>query len=89
MGKKPIGFINPTIYKFPGIFNDITEGGNQGCGTAGFQAVKGWDPVTGLGELLCGAGVLRRFTDDLQGRLIFRGCWRLGWLCLDEEDDDV
>ena len=22
---------------------------NQGCGTAGFSAVEGWDPVTGLG----------------------------------------
>lgn len=24
-------------------------GGNQGCGTAGYTAVPGWDPVTGLG----------------------------------------
>ncbi|KDQ18021.1 hypothetical protein BOTBODRAFT_104857, partial [Botryobasidium botryosum FD-172 SS1] len=29
--------------------NDITMGGNQGCGTPGFTAVPGWDPVTGLG----------------------------------------
>ncbi|KIJ66022.1 hypothetical protein HYDPIDRAFT_174767 [Hydnomerulius pinastri MD-312] len=51
VGKKPIGFINPTIYSsdFAGAFNDITMGGNQGCGTAGFTAVPGWDPVTGLG----------------------------------------
>lgn len=51
VGKKPIGFINPTIYseKFIGAFNDITHGGNQGCGTPGFTAVPGWDPVTGLG----------------------------------------
>jgi len=50
-GKSPIGFINPTIYsdEFKHAFNDITSGGNQGCGTAGFTAVKGWDPVTGLG----------------------------------------
>ncbi len=48
-GKSPIGFINPVLYANPGMFNDITEGGNQGCGTPGFSAVSGWDPVTGLG----------------------------------------
>lgn len=48
-GKGPVGFINPTIYANPTIFNDITSGGNQGCGTPGFTAVAGWDPVTGLG----------------------------------------
>jgi tripeptidyl-peptidase-1 len=48
-GKGPIGFINPTLYDHPDILNDITMGGNQGCGTPGFQAVPGWDPVTGLG----------------------------------------
>jgi tripeptidyl-peptidase-1 len=48
-GKGPIGFINPVIYANPSMFNDITEGGNMGCGTPGFQAVSGWDPVTGLG----------------------------------------
>ncbi|KAI0341890.1 subtilisin-like protein [Trametopsis cervina] len=51
IGKKPIGFINPTIYsdRFRSAFNDITNGTNPGCGTNGFSAVKGWDPVTGLG----------------------------------------
>ncbi|KAI0093139.1 subtilisin-like protein [Irpex rosettiformis] len=51
IGKKPIGFINPTIYteNFKSAFNDITNGTNPGCGTQGFSAVKGWDPVTGLG----------------------------------------
>ncbi|MCJ1312860.1 hypothetical protein MMC25_006536 [Agyrium rufum] len=49
IGKSSVGFINPTIYKYPQLFNDITAGGNQGCGTAGFTAVPGWDPVTGLG----------------------------------------
>jgi len=50
-GKKPIGFINPTIYspKFNGAFHDITSGSNPGCGTQGFKATSGWDPVTGLG----------------------------------------
>ncbi|KAJ7505931.1 subtilisin-like protein [Mycena galericulata] len=53
LGKKPVGFINPAIYseafKLAGAFNDITIGGNQGCGTPGFTATTGWDPVTGVG----------------------------------------
>jgi tripeptidyl-peptidase-1 len=48
-GKSPVGFINPTLYANPGALNDITLGDNQGCGTQGFRAVKGWDPLTGLG----------------------------------------
>ncbi|KAH7883232.1 peptidase S8/S53 domain-containing protein [Phlebopus sp. FC_14] len=50
-GKSTIGFINPTIYSssFSGLFNDITTGDNPGCGTNGFNATVGWDPVTGLG----------------------------------------
>lgn len=34
---------------FMKLFNDITMGGNKGCGTPGFTAVPGWDPVTGVG----------------------------------------
>ncbi|KAL5531108.1 hypothetical protein ACEPAG_3984 [Sanghuangporus baumii] len=51
VGKGPVGFINPAIYTAPFrlAFNDITSGGNQGCGTPGFTATTGWDPVTGLG----------------------------------------
>ncbi|KAH8081328.1 peptidase S8/S53 domain-containing protein [Cristinia sonorae] len=51
IGKRPIGFINPTIYsaKFAGAWNDVTSGTNPGCGTPGFAATPGWDPVTGLG----------------------------------------
>jgi tripeptidyl-peptidase I len=49
MGKKTIGFMNPVLYKNPQILNDITNGTNVGCGVTGFTAVKGWDPVTGLG----------------------------------------
>ena len=30
-------------------FNDIVSGSNPGCGTSGFAATPGWDPVTGLG----------------------------------------
>ncbi|KAK2757453.1 protease s8 tripeptidyl peptidase [Colletotrichum kahawae] len=48
-GKAPVGFINPTLYANPHIFNDITSGNNEGCNTKGFSAVPGWDPVTGLG----------------------------------------
>lgn len=48
-GKKPVGFLNPTIYKHPEMFNDITIGANPGCGTKGFSASPGWDPVTGMG----------------------------------------
>ena len=49
IGKGSIGFINPTLYQYPSDWNDITEGGNQGCGTPGFESAKDWDPVTGLG----------------------------------------
>ena len=48
--KKPtVGFVNPTLYAHPEAFHDITVGNNSGCGTPGFYAAKGWDPVTGLG----------------------------------------
>ncbi|MCJ1300601.1 hypothetical protein MMC08_003398 [Hypocenomyce scalaris] len=49
LGKSSVGFLNPTLYANPGALNDITQGGNQGCGTPGFMATTGWDPVTGLG----------------------------------------
>ena len=48
-GKGPLGFLNPTLYANPDAFHDITIGGNPGCGTPGFNATPGWDPVTGLG----------------------------------------
>lgn len=49
-GKAPLGFLNPWLYKtgLQGL-NDIAMGSNPGCNTRGFSAVKGWDPVTGLG----------------------------------------
>ncbi|TVY14727.1 Aorsin [Lachnellula arida] len=49
IGKGPVGFINPALYKNPSVLNDITNGSNPNCGSQGFQASKGWDPVTGLG----------------------------------------
>ncbi|KAJ7689610.1 family S53 protease [Mycena rosella] len=48
-GKPVLGFLNPWLYANPGAFNDITSGNNPGCGTEGFSAANGWDPVTGLG----------------------------------------
>ena len=49
VGKKVVGFVNPLLYANPDMFNDIKLGDNPGCGTNGFSAVEGWDPVTGLG----------------------------------------
>jgi len=49
IGKKTVGFVNPTLYAHPEVLHDITNGTNPGCGTSGFSAAKGWDPVTGLG----------------------------------------
>lgn len=47
--KTTIGFVNPALYAHPEVLHDITVGNNSGCGTTGFAASKGWDPVTGLG----------------------------------------
>ena len=49
-GKPPLGFLNPLMYMHPDAFLPITEGTNPGCGTDGFYAAKGWDPLTGLGS---------------------------------------
>ena len=48
-GLPPLGFLNPLIYAHPGLFNDVAAGDNPGCGTRGFSARAGWDPVTGVG----------------------------------------
>jgi tripeptidyl-peptidase-1 len=49
-GKPVLGFLNPWLYANPAMLNDIGTGNNLGCGTNGFPAVSGWDPVTGLGS---------------------------------------
>jgi len=59
--KKPLGFLNPLLYKayaaYPAAFHDITFGDNKctenGCSSdcQGFVCAAGWDPVTGLGSL--------------------------------------
>ena len=63
LGKKPLGFLNPALYKLSDNFiNDITSGSNKCapgptsksasvCCAQGFEATKGWDPVTGLGSI--------------------------------------
>jgi tripeptidyl-peptidase-1 len=43
-------YLNILFYQNPTIFTDITSGNNPGCGTKGFYAAKGWDPITGLGS---------------------------------------
>lgn len=48
-GKSTLGFLNPFLYASAKSFNDIVAGNNPGCGTKGFSASAGWDPVTGLG----------------------------------------
>ncbi|KAK8009688.1 Aldo/keto reductase [Apiospora arundinis] len=48
-GKGPVGFLNPALYAHADVMNDVTRGDNPGCGTRGFAAAPGWDPVTGLG----------------------------------------
>ncbi|GAO18517.1 uncharacterized protein UV8b_06627 [Ustilaginoidea virens] len=50
-GKRPIGFLNQILYRHPEVFTDIVQGHNPGCHTPGFQAAKGWDPVSGLGSV--------------------------------------
>jgi tripeptidyl-peptidase I len=49
-GKKPLGFLNPWLYKKGyQAFTDVTSGSTLGCNVTGFPAVKGWDAVTGFG----------------------------------------
>ncbi|KIK68221.1 hypothetical protein GYMLUDRAFT_154174 [Collybiopsis luxurians FD-317 M1] len=49
-GRSSLGFLNPWIYAHPEAFHDIKSGSNPGCGTKGFPALEGWDPVTGVGS---------------------------------------
>ncbi len=59
MAGKPIGFLNPLLYKLAATsayatdFHDITVGNNsitaEGVSVTGYTCAVGWDPVTGLG----------------------------------------
>ena len=52
MGKGPVGFVNPVLYKHPEVFGDVLEGCSAGCGEEkGFRTVEGWDAAMGLGGL--------------------------------------
>ncbi|TKA67355.1 hypothetical protein B0A55_09687 [Friedmanniomyces simplex] len=45
IGKGPVGFINPVLYKHAAdVLTDVRNGSIPGCGSAGF-----WDPATGMG----------------------------------------
>jgi len=56
-GKKPLGLVAPHLYALaasnPAAFHDIVTGNNKCtescCAKDGYEAAKGWDPVTGLG----------------------------------------
>ncbi|KAJ5565531.1 hypothetical protein N7535_007169 [Penicillium sp. DV-2018c] len=48
-GQSTVGFVNPVLYAHPEAFFDVIKGTNAGCGTDGFTAAEGWDPVTGMG----------------------------------------
>jgi subtilase family serine protease len=58
MAGHPLGFINPALYKLAASgsytqdFHDITQGNNSNPSARvnGYNAVPGWDPVTGLGS---------------------------------------
>ncbi len=60
MAGRPLGFINPGLYKvaassaYAQAFHDITVGNNDvnsnGVNIKGYPAVPGWDPVTGWGS---------------------------------------
>ncbi len=46
VGRAPLGFLNPWLYGVGRAgLTDITSGSNPGCGTEGFSATAGWDPV--------------------------------------------
>ncbi|KAI0402567.1 subtilisin-like protein [Xylaria palmicola] len=66
-GLPPLGFLNPWLYLLHrDVLTDIVDGGSTGCTGrdiysglpapyvpgAGWNATKGWDPVTGLGTPL-------------------------------------
>ncbi|KAH8116692.1 family S53 protease-like protein [Phellopilus nigrolimitatus] len=50
-GRTSLGFLNICLYsdEAQAGIKDITTGSNPGCGTNGFPALPGWDPVTGVG----------------------------------------
>lgn len=60
-GKPALGFLNPLLYsgQVDGAFTDCTEGSGGSCSygdqvETGFDALPGWDAVTGLGTINLG-----------------------------------
>ena len=43
--RRPLGFVNILLYSGRWETKDILSGANPGCGTGGFVADVGWDPV--------------------------------------------
>lgn len=84
-GKKTVGFLNPTLYSNPSAFHDITVGNNSGCGTPGFYAASGWDPVTGLGTPNYPALLDVSFGDCGWGDGVLTDFFRSLWLFLELE----
>ncbi|KAF2227549.1 tripeptidyl-peptidase sed4 [Elsinoe ampelina] len=55
-GKPVLGFLNPLLYRNKQVWRDVTEGETDGCQNGkdfeiGWQAAKGWDAASGLGEM--------------------------------------
>lgn len=55
-GMKPMGYLNPWIYKNAAAFTDVTRGdnfrGRDDDEPYGWNCTVGWDPVTGIGTPL-------------------------------------
>ena len=52
-GKSTLGWVNPFLYAAAAqsktAFHDVTVGNNAYSTCMGFNATKGWDPMTGVG----------------------------------------
>jgi subtilase family serine protease len=52
----PLGFINESLYQIGNSsdstesYHDVTVGNNSNAGITGYNATRGWDPVTGWGS---------------------------------------
>ena len=66
-GKKPLGFLNPLLYKtlhgrgFLDVMNGTNSWGIDDC--PGFKANVGWDPASGWGSP--DFGILKQIVQDL------------------------
>ena len=48
--KAPLGFVTPLVYQNGAAFNDVTSGRNSDGLCSGWEAIKGFDLVTGWGS---------------------------------------